>query len=160
MIVAQDAVVLINYTLKNDAGEVLDKSEAGEPLAYLHGRGNLIPGLEKQIEGKQAGDKLNVSIAPADGYGEHSDDLIQRIPRRSLQGVGNVKVGMQLHAQTEQGVQTFTVTQLIGDMVTIDGNHPLAGQTLHFDVEVAEVREATEEELSHGHVHGAGGHHH
>jgi FKBP-type peptidyl-prolyl cis-trans isomerase SlyD len=153
-------VVSIHYTLKGDAGEVIDSSAGGEPLAYLHGHGNLVPGLERELTGRNAGDRLQVKIPPADGYGEYDPQLVQRVPRRALKGVGNVRVGMRLHAQTEHGPKPVTVTQITGDMVTLDGNHPLAGKTLNFDVEIAAVRAATEEELSHGHVHGAGGHHH
>ena len=160
MQIAQDAVVLIHYTLKDDAGQTLDSSAGGEPLAYLHGNGNLIPGLERELEGKSAGDKLSVTIKPADGYGEYDKRLIQQIPKRSLKGVGNIHVGMQLHAQSSEGVRAVTVTHIAGDMVTIDGNHALAGKNLNFEVEIADVRAATEEELSHGHVHGPGGHHH
>ncbi len=153
-------VVSIHYTLKADSGEVIDSSAGGEPLAYLHGHGNLVPGLERELTGKNAGDKLQVKISPADGYGEHDPQLVQRVPRRALKGVGNVRVGMRLHAQTDHGPKPVTVTQISGDMVTLDGNHPLAGKNLNFDVEIAAVRAATEEELSHGHVHGVGGHHH
>jgi FKBP-type peptidyl-prolyl cis-trans isomerase SlyD len=161
MLVAQDKVVLIHYTLTNDAGSVLDSSSGGEPLAYIHGQGNLISGLEKALEGKQAGDKLNVQIAPADGYGERDPSLTQRVPMRVFGNASNVKPGMQFQAQSSQGqAQVVTVTSIQGDMVTVDANHPLAGENLHFDVEVTEVREATEEELEHGHVHGPGGHHH
>ena len=158
MQVAQNAVVLIHYTLTDDKGEKLDSSD-GTPLAYLHGNGNLIPGLERELAGKSAGDKLSVKIAPADAYGEYDKSLVQRVPRRALKGIGDVRVGMQLHTQSPHGVRAVTVTQIAGDMVTIDGNHPLAGQNLNFQVEVAEVRAATEEELAHGHVHGPGGHH-
>jgi FKBP-type peptidyl-prolyl cis-trans isomerase SlyD len=160
MQITQNAVVLIHYTLRDDAGKTLDSSAESEPLAYLHGAGNLIAGLERELEGKSAGDKLSVKIAPADGYGEYDQALVQRIPRRALKGISNIQVGMQLHAQSERGPRAVTVTQVVGDMVTIDGNHPLAGQNLNFEVEVAEVRAATEEELAHGHVHGPGGHHH
>jgi FKBP-type peptidyl-prolyl cis-trans isomerase SlyD len=160
MNIDQNAIVSIHYTLTNDAGETLDSSAGGDPLAYLHGNGNLIPGLERELAGKTVGDKFIVKIAPADGYGEHDKALIQRVPRRSLRGVKNVHVGMQLQAHTPQGARTVTVTHIAGDMVTIDGNHPLAGQSLNFDIEVTDVREATEEEIAHGHVHGPGGHHH
>jgi FKBP-type peptidyl-prolyl cis-trans isomerase SlyD len=153
-------VVSIHYTLKGDAGEVIDSSVGGEPLAYLHGHGNLVPGLERELTGKSAGDKLQVKIPPADGYGEYDEKLVQRVPRRALKGVANVKIGMRLHAQTDHGPKPVTVTRITGDMVTLDGNHPLAGKNLNFEVEIAAVRPATEEELSHGHVHGAGGHHH
>jgi FKBP-type peptidyl-prolyl cis-trans isomerase SlyD len=158
--IAQDAVVSIHYTLTNEAGETIDSSAGGDPLAYLHGNGNLIPGLERELDGKKAGDKFSVKIAPADGYGEYDKALLQRVPRRSLRGVKDVRVGLQLQAQTQHGARTVTVTQIVGDMVTLDANHPLAGQSLSFDIEVTDVRAATEEELAHGHVHGPGGHHH
>lgn len=160
MQVTQDAVVSIHYTLTDDEGTTLDSSAGSEPLAYLHGNGNLIPGLERELEGKSAGDKLTVKIAPADAYGEYDKGLVQRIPRRALKGISDVQVGMQLTAQSPDGNQQVTVTQVAGDMVTIDANHPLAGKNLNFDVEVTEVRAATEEELAHGHVHGPGGHDH
>lgn len=160
MTIKQDSVVTIHYTLKDDAGSVIDQSTAGHPLSYLHGRGNLIPGLERELQGKNTGDKLNVTIAPAEGYGEYDEKLVQRIPRRSLKGVSKVEPGMQLRAQTAQGTRTLTVTQVAGDLITVDGNHPLAGKNLNFEVEITGIREATEEELSHGHVHGPGGHHH
>jgi FKBP-type peptidyl-prolyl cis-trans isomerase SlyD len=155
----KDSVVTFNYTLKDDAGDVLDSSAPGEPLAYLHGHGNLVPGLEREMEGRSGGDKLSVKVSPADGYGELSKDLIQKVPRRSLKGIAKITVGMRLHAQTAQGPRAVTVTNVTGDMVTIDGNHPLAGQNLNFDIEIVDVRDATEEELAHGHVHGPGGHH-
>jgi FKBP-type peptidyl-prolyl cis-trans isomerase SlyD len=159
MTISQDQVVSIHYTLRDDDGQVIDSSSGGEPLAYLHGHGNLIAGLERELTGKKAGDKLQVKVLPGDGYGEYDRELIQRVPRRALKGLANVKVGTRLQAQTEQGPRAVTVTQVAGDMVTLDGNHPLAGKNLNFEVEVAEVRAATAEELAHGHVHGPGGHH-
>jgi FKBP-type peptidyl-prolyl cis-trans isomerase SlyD len=158
--VAADSVVLIHYTLKDDQGQVLDSSAGGDPLAYIQGHGNLVPGLEKALEGKSAGDRVEVTVAPADGYGTRSEELVQRVPKRQLQGSGEIHKGMQFRAQTDEGLRVFTVTAVVGDMVTLDGNHPLADQTLHFDVEITDVRAATEEELEHGHVHGPGGHHH
>ena len=160
MEIMADRVVLIHYTLKDDKGAVIDSSAGGEPLAYIQGHGNLVAGLEKALEGKQDGSTLAVSIAPADGYGVRDEALIQRVPKRSLQGSGEIKKGMQFQARTDDGMRLFTVTAVVGDMVTLDGNHPLANQTLNFDVEVVNVREATTEELEHGHVHGAGGHSH
>ena len=160
MSVAQDQVVSIHYTLKNDAGEVIDASPAGEPLAYLHGHGNLIAGLERELAGRSAGEKLQVKVVAADAYGEYDPALVQRVPRRALKGIADVRVGMRLQAQSQHGARPVTVTQLTGDMVTLDGNHPLAGQNLNFEVEIAAVRPATPEELSHGHVHGPHGHHH
>ena len=159
MAIDTDSVVSIHYTLKDDTGTVLDRSEAGEPLAYLHGHGNLIPGLEQELTGKNSGDELTVTVPAAQGYGEYDERLVQSVPRRSLRGIKEVKVGMRLHAQSAEGTQALTVTKILGDMVTRDGNHPLAGKSLHFDVRIEEVRAATEEELSHGHVHGPHGHH-
>jgi FKBP-type peptidyl-prolyl cis-trans isomerase SlyD len=160
MTIAQDQVVSIHYTLRDDAGELIDSSADGEPLSYLHGHGNLIPGLERELTGRKAGDRLQVKVPPTDGYGEYDSELVQRVPRRALKGIPNVQVGMRLQAQTAQGPRAVVVTHLAGDMVTLDGNHPLAGKNLNFEVEVAAVRAATAEELEHGHVHGAGGHHH
>ena len=160
MEITADRVVTIHYTLKDDAGAVLDSSAGGEPLAYIQGHGNLVPGLEKALEGKGDGASLDVSLAPADGYGVRDEALVQRVPKRTLQGSGEIKKGMQFQARTGDGMRLFTVTAVVGDMVTLDGNHPLADQTLHFNVDVVSVREATSEELEHGHVHGAGGHHH
>jgi FKBP-type peptidyl-prolyl cis-trans isomerase SlyD len=160
MSIDHNQVVSIHYTLRDDAGEVIDRSAEGEPLSYLHGHGNLIPGLERELTGREPGDRLQVKIAPTDGYGDYDQGLVQRVPRRALKGIGDVRVGMRLQAQTPQGPRAVTVTQVSGDLVTLDGNHPLAGKNLNFEVEVAAVRPATEEELAHGHVHGAGGHHH
>ena len=160
MEIAADAVVLIHYTLKDDSGKVLDSSAGGEPLAYIQGHGNLVPGLEKALEGKRQGSLVAVTLPPADGYGARDEALVQRVPKRSLQGSGEIRKGMQFRAPTDDGMRLFTVTAIVGDMVTLDGNHPLADQTLHFDVEVVGVRGATAEELEHGHVHGPGGHHH
>jgi FKBP-type peptidyl-prolyl cis-trans isomerase SlyD len=153
-------VVLIHYTLKDDGGAVLDSSAGSEPLAYIQGHGNLVPGLERALEGKQDGDSLAVTVSPADGYGTRDEKLVQRVPKRSLQGAGDIRKGLQFQARTEDGMRLFTVTAVVGDMVSLDGNHPLADKTLHFDIEVVSVRDATAEELEHGHVHGAGGHHH
>lgn len=160
MPIAQNSVVTIHYTLKDDAGELIDSSREGDPIAYLHGHGNLVPGLERELEGKSTGDTVNVSVTPEQGYGDYDKGLVQQVPRRALQGIPDVKVGMRLQAQTPQGPRAVVVTRLAGDMVTIDGNHPLAGKNLNFDVEVTDVRDATEEELEHGHVHGPGEHHH
>lgn len=160
MQVAERSVVSIHYKLTNDAGEVLDSSEGGDALVYLHGSGNIIPGLEKALVGKQVGDKLDVRVAPAEGYGEVDARLVQQVPRRAFQGVKDVQVGMRFQTQGPNGPTSIVVTRVVGDMVTVDGNHPLAGQHLNFAVEIADVREASDEEVAHGHVHGAGGHHH
>ncbi len=159
MSIKKDSVVTFNYTLKDDEGAVIDSSAPGEPLAYLHGHGNIVPGLERELEGRAAHDKLSVKVAPADAYGEYNRELVQKVPRRNLKGIAKVTVGMRLHVQTAQGPRAATVTAITGDLVTIDANHPLAGENLNFDIDIVEVREATQEELAHGHVHGPGGHH-
>ncbi|WP_048308831.1 peptidylprolyl isomerase [Halomonas sp. PR-M31] len=160
MQIAQNSVVAFHYTLTNDSGEVLDSSEGREPLTYLHGSGNIIPGLEKELEGRQDGDKLQVTVTPEEGYGENQPALVQEVPRDSFQGVESIEPGMQFQAQTQGGPLMVTVTKVEGDTVTVDGNHPLAGQKLNFDVEISEVRDATQEEVEHGHVHGEGDHEH
>ena len=161
MQIEKNKVALLEYTLTDSAGEVMDTSEGGDPLAYIQGIGNLIPGLEEELEGKSAGDELNVVVQPEKGYGVRNDALVQQVNREVFQGVDELQVGMQFHAQGEDGGNHMIwITEINGDDVTIDGNHPLAGQTLTFDVKVLEVRDATAEELDHGHVHGPGGHHH
>ena len=160
MQVSKDKVAIINYTLKDDEGNVVDQSENGE-FAYLHGASNIIPGLENALEGKTAGDALVVTIAPAEAYGERDESRIQAVPRAMFPPDVEVEVGMQFHAQSPEG-QTLmvTVAAVETDTITVDGNHPMAGKTLHFDVAIVEVRDATQEELDHGHVHHGDHHHH
>jgi len=158
MQVGADKAVSIHYTLRDDAGEVLDSSDGRDPLTYLHGAGNIVPGLEKALEGKQVGDEVKVKVAPADGYGERDEENVRNVPRRRLPE-GKIEPGMRLRLQTEHGPMIVAVTAVQGDYVTIDGNHALAGMTLNFEVKVVEVRDATAEERTHGHVHGPGGHH-
>ncbi len=160
MQIANDKVVLIHYTLTDDEGKVLDSSEGQEPLAYLHGHGNIIPGLESALTGRSAGEKLSVTVAPIDGYGERDNDMVQSVPKSAFQGVDEILPGMQFQAQSPEGMQLVTVLDVDGDEVILDGNHPMAGLTLNFAVEITEVRDASREELEHGHVHGPGGHHH
>lgn len=162
MNIADKAVVSIHYTLTNDEGEVLDSSEGHAPLDYIQGAGNIIPGLENALTGKAVGDKLQVVVEAADGYGEFDPQLVQELPRAMFEGVDDIEVGMAFHAQTGQGMQVVEVMAVEADTVTINGNHALAGQRLHFDVEITGVRAATDNELAHGHVHGEGGcgHHH
>lgn len=160
MQIADNSVVSIHYTLTNDGGEILDASKEGEPLTYLQGVGNLISGLESALLGKSAGEKMQVRVMPEQGYGLRDERLIQQVPRRAFQGVKNVKEGMRFQTQGPNGATSVLITRVIGDMVTVDGNHPLAGQVLNFAVEIADVRAASEVELEHGHVHGPGGHHH
>lgn len=159
MQVADNMAVSIHYTLTNDEGEVLDSSIGDEALVYLHGAGNIISGLEKALHGKAVGDKFNVRLAPEDAYGEKHDDMVQVIPRQMFDGIDEVEVGMQFHADVSSGPGVVTVVKVDGDDITIDGNHPMAGMALTFDVEVMDIRPATAEEASHGHIHGAGCHH-
>jgi len=158
--IGPDKVVTMHYTVKNDSGEVLDRSDKNEPISYLHGAGGIVPGLESALEGKVTGDRVSVSVPAAQAYGERDPALVQQVPRRAFGGTPKLEPGMRFQAQSDHGARTVTVVRVQGDMVTIDGNHPLAGQNLNFDVEIAGVREASSEELTHGHVHGPGGHHH
>jgi FKBP-type peptidyl-prolyl cis-trans isomerase SlyD len=155
-----NAAVSIHYTLTDKSGEVLDTSDGGEPLSYLHGRGNLIPGLEKELEGKEEGAKFNITIPPEEAYGIRDDNLVRKVSRSSFKEIQDLQPGMQIQSKNENGAEIFTITKIKDDEVTIDGNHSLADETLTFDIEVTAVREATEEELSHGHVHGPDGHNH
>lgn len=160
MQITNNTAVSIHYTLMNDLGEELDSTADGEPLDYLHGQGSIISGLENALTGKAIGDKLDIRIEPSDAYGEFSDDMIQVVSRDMFDGIDNVEVGMQFHAAVNSGSGIVTVVKIDGDDITIDGNHPLAGQALNFSVEVVGVRPATKDEIQHGHIHGAGCHHH
>lgn len=151
-IISQDKVVAINYVVKTSEGQLLDESKDGEPLSFIFGRGMLIKGLENALEGKQVGDSFSADIDAKDAYGERHDGLIQTVPR-NLFGEADVQPGMQFRASTDHGEQSVMVVEVNDDEVTVDGNHPLAGVALNFDVEVMEVRAATESELDHGHVH-------
>src|SRR5829696_9289737 len=155
MAIEKDKVVSIDYTLMGENGQVLDSSQGREPLAYLHGAGNIIPGLENALEGKAEGDQLNVMIPPDQAYGPRDEKMVQPVPRASFQGVPDIQPGMQFQANTNAGPRLITVVGVEGDQVTIDANHPLAGATLNFDVKVVNIRDATQEELTHGHAHGA-----
>lgn len=153
-------VVSFHYTLKDESGSVLESSRGEEPLSYLEGVGQIIPGLESQLRGMKKGDKKNVNVSAKDAYGEHDQDLIVKVPRAQIPKK-DVEVGDQFHAHGPDGQPAVvTVTQIDEQHVTVDGNHPLAGQALTFDVEITDVRDATKEELAHGHAHGPGGHHH
>lgn len=156
MLIAENLVGLFHYTLKNEEGQVLDSSEGQEPLPFLCGANNIVSGLEKELMGKQVGDKLEVTVSAEEGYGELRDELIQTVSRDNFQGIDQIEIGMQFMAEAPWGQQPVTVTAVSDEDVTLDGNHPLAGQTLVFNVEVTEVRAATEDELAHGHVHGEG----
>ncbi|NOQ75168.1 MAG: peptidylprolyl isomerase [Crocinitomix sp.] len=159
MIIANESVVTINYTLKNDTGEILDTSEGREPLVYLHGVNALIPGLENELAGKTTGTELKVVITPENAYGTRRDELVRVVAKEGFQGEEELEVGMRVQLDTEHGPAIALVTK-VEEEVTLDLNHPLADMTLHFDVEITEVRAATKEEIEHGHVHGEGGHQH
>lgn len=160
LMIGQNSVVSMHYTLKNDQGEIMDSSQGKEPMVYLHGANNLIPGLEAELTGKTTGAEFSASIPPAQAYGEFNQDFIQVINKSMFQGVESVEVGMTFMAQGDGGAQRqIRVTEVDGDDITIDANHPLAGQTLHFEVEVVDVREGTPQEIEHGHVHAGGADH-
>ncbi len=159
--IKEKSVVGINYVLKNPNGEELDKSEPGQPLTYLHGTRQIVAGLEKALDGLSVGDKKEVVVSPEEGYGELDPKLKIKSQRSFFPKDVELKVGMEFTADTGEGNhQHFTIKGFDGDDVQVDGNHPLAGETLHFSVEVESIREASKEELEHGHAHGAGGHHH
>lgn len=159
MQVNTNSVVSIHYTLTNNEGTVLDSSSGKEPLSYIHGLGHLIQGMEEGIQGKTAGEKFNIKVSPEKGYGERREEMVQEVPKTAF-GDQAVAVGMQFEAGSDEQRFLVTVTNVGDQTVTVDGNHPLAGVELNFEVEVVSVREATAEELDHGHVHGPGGHHH
>jgi len=160
MQISKNSVVTLNYTLKNDQGETLDESHDGSFL-YMHGVGGIIPGLESHLEGKSTGDSLSAHVEPADGYGERDDSMVQVVPREMFEADHPIEEGIQFHAENPEGeMLTVTVTKIEGDNITVDGNHPLAGIALNFDINIVDIREASAEEIDHGHVHGPGGHHH
>lgn len=157
MKITANTVAAIHYTLRDNEGNVLDSSEGQQPLYYIHGIGNLIPGMEEGLEGKQKGDKFSIKVHPSKGYGEKSDEMIQKVPRAAFGDTQEIKPGMKF--STNHG-EVITVTHVGLDEITVDANHPLAGVELNFEVEVMDVREATADELAHGHVHGPEGHDH
>ena len=160
MQIAKHKVVTLDYTLTDDQGNVLDSSKNGD-FVYLHGANNIIPGLENALTGKKSGDEMSVSVSPEEGYGQRNDALSQVVPKEAFDTADDLEVGQQFHAQTPEGQYVMiTVTNIDDDQITIDGNHPLAGVGLNFQVKVLDIRDATEEEVSHGHVHGQGGHQH
>lgn len=154
MKIQENCVVSIHYTLTDDQGSVIDSSANGEPLNFLAGAGNIIPGLERELEGCVVGDKKQVVVQPADGYGGYTQELVQTLPHEAFSGIDKIEPGMEFQAQTPSGqVQYVVVKEVAEDGVTIDGNHALAGKVLSFDISVEAVREATAEEIEHGHVH-------
>ena len=160
MNVAKNVVVSIAYQVRTQDGVLVDEAPANQPLEYLQGHNNLVIGLEKALEGKAVGDKFEVRVQPEEGYGEYNESRVQRVPKEVFQGVDELQVGMRFLADTDIGPVPVVITEVDGDEVVVDGNHMLAGQELHFTVEVVGTREATLEEIAHGHVHGAHDHHH
>lgn len=161
MSIAQHKVVTVHYKVVDvETATVIDSSEGGEPMTYLHGAQNIIPGLENALEGKQVGDEFEVTVAPEDAYGDYSDERIQVVPVAAFEGVEQVEPGMAFTADTEQGPVNLIVTEVTDTEVTVDANHPLAGKSLQFSVTVEAIRDASDEEVAHGHVHGPDGHHH
>ena len=160
MIVEKDKVVTFHYTLKNADGEQMESSREKDPMNYLHGAGNIIPGLEKAMEGHAVGDEFSVTVEPEDAYGLRNEKNVQRVPLKRLKGIGKISVGQVLNLQTKQGQVQVTVLKVGRFNVDVDGNHPLAGAQLTFDVEIMDIRDASEEEMTHRHVHGPGGHQH
>lgn len=160
MTIEEKKIVSFHYTLKNSEGEQLESSREGEAMSYLHGSNNIIPGLEKAMQGRQAGDEFSVTVQPEEAYGTRTEANIQRVPLKRLGKMPRPAVGQVLGLQTQQGPVQVTVVKVGKFNIDVDANHPLSGQALTFDVEIVSVRDATEEETSHGHAHGPGGHDH
>jgi len=160
MIVEKDKAVSFHYTLKNADGEQMETSREKDPMSYLHGANNIIPGLEKAMEGHAINDEFSVTVEPEEAYGVRNEKNVQRVPLKRLKGIGKVSVGQVLNLQTNNGQVQVTVLKVGRFNVDVDGNHPLAGRQLTFDVEITDIRDASDEELEHRHVHGPGGHQH
>lgn len=159
--VAQDVVVSFNYRLSLEDGSLVEESEAGEPLVYLHGHDNIIPGLESALAGMKIGEKKSVVVAAEDAYGEYDPDALETIDREDLPPQLKPEVGMLLTMEDDEGNAFMAqVVDVDDDFITVDFNHPMAGEELHFDVTIVDLRPATKEEMTHGHAHGEGGHHH
>ena len=160
MKIAKESVVSFHFTLKDSDGKTIETSVGNDPLVYLHGSGGIVPGLEEALNGRESGEKFEVSLPPEKAYGTRDERLVQRIPKSEFPNAERLKVGMQFQVDTKGGPMVLTITGLEEAEVVVDGNPELAGQTLHFSIEITEVRQATKEELAHGHAHGPGGHHH
>lgn len=160
MVIEKNKAVYIHYTLKDNDGNTIDSSAGQDPLAYIHGIGTLVPGLEEQLNGKKAGDTFTAIVPPEAGYGTRNEELLRSAPRADFGELGDLEVGLDFYIETPQGPMPATITEISDDEVSFDLNHPLADTTLNFDIEVVSVRDASEDELSHGHIHGPGGHHH
>jgi FKBP-type peptidyl-prolyl cis-trans isomerase SlyD len=153
MNIAKNSVVSFYYTLSSDSGEVIDTNVEGDVLSYIHGTGSIVQGLEQVMEGKNEGDSFTTVVAPEEGYGHYDDELLFSVPKESFKEPEKVEIGMSVEVQSKEGMRILQIKNIDGESVLLDGNHPLAGATLHFEISISEVREATAEELSHGHVH-------
>jgi FKBP-type peptidyl-prolyl cis-trans isomerase SlyD len=161
MTIAENKVVTMDYkVVDTNSGELIDSSENGQPMTYLHGAQNIVPGLEKALTGKAVGDELEVNVAPEEAYGERSEEGVQQVPVSAFEGMEKVEPGMAVTAETPDGPLNLVITEVDGDTVTVDANHPMAGKSLTFNVKIADIRDASEEEMAHGHAHGPDGHHH
>ncbi|EIJ68551.1 peptidylprolyl isomerase [Pasteurella bettyae] len=160
MKVAKNIVVGIAYQVRTEDGVLVDEAPANQPLEYLQGHNNLVIGLENALEGKSVGDKFEVRVKPEEGYGEYNENMVQRVPKNVFVGVDDLEVGMRFIADTDMGPLPVVITEVSDDEVVVDGNHMLAGQELLFTVEVVSAREATPEEIAHGHIHSGDHHHH
>lgn len=160
MNVGKDTVVQLYYSLFDADNSLIEKTEEGNPIAYLHGHANMIAGFEKAMEGKAVGEHVSITLSPDEAYGQRREDAIARVPVKHLQGAKVWKKGMNAIVHTEQGARQVTVVKVGLKMVDVDTNHPMAGKTIRFEVDIADIRAATAEEIAHGHAHGAGGHHH
>lgn len=159
MTAVQTRVIAFNYVLKNSTGELLDSSEPNQPMPFLEGRQQIIPALEAEIVKMSEGDKKTVALTAKDAYGEFRQDMLMDVPKEELAHL-KIDIGSHLQLQLNQQVRVVKVTQISDTTVTLDGNHPLAGVDLVFDIEIALVRQATADEIAHGHAHGLHGHAH
>lgn len=157
MFIEANSVVVLHFAVTDDKGELIDDTRDSQPLEFLMGSGYLVPGLEAELEGLKVGDDFDVTIQPEQGYGIYDPELVQEVPAELFEGVEGVEPGMAFSAETDEGHRTVIVTAVEDDIIVVDANHPFAGRTLQFNGEVIGLREATEEELEHGHIHGAGG---
>ena len=160
MTIADDSVVSFHYTLRDDAGSINESSEGGSPVVYLHGRNAIVPGLERELTGKKSGDKFTATVTPEEGYGLRNESAVQRVPLKHLATRGPIVAGQMVVVNTRDGGRQARVVKVGHFNVDLDLNHPLAGRTLEFDIEIVDVRAATEDELAHGHAHGPDGHGH
>ena len=159
MPITKNSVVAFAYTLTDDDDAVIDSADAQNPLAYLHGHSQLIPGMENALSGREVGDRFSIVLPPEEAYGVYDENLAGAVPRSAFEGADEVEVGMQFQMEFPGGLRAVTVSVIDDQHVTVDGNHPLAGETLHFDIEVVSIRPATRDEIEHRHAHGPGGHH-